>query len=62
MEPVDVIVDYARPCMMAEKALRDLHEAMLSGNYDAALKHADNAIVETRLTRIAILHQKEQQR
>lgn len=53
------LVDYARPCMMAEKALKELHEAMLLKKYDDALKHAETALVEVRMTMIAIRHEKE---
>ena len=53
------IVDYAHPCMMAEKALKELHEAMLLKKYDAALKHAEEALIEVRLTAAAIRHEKE---
>lgn len=48
------MIDYAYPCMMAEKALRDLHAAMLAGEYDQALEFALIAIAETRLTHGAI--------
>lgn len=54
------IVDYAHPCMMAEKALKELHEAMLMKKYDEALKHAETALVEVRLTMAAIRHEREQ--
>lgn len=54
------LVDYAMPCMMAEKALKKLHEAMLARDYDAALEQANIAIVEARLTYNAIRHEKEQ--
>ena len=54
------IVDYAYPCMMAEKALKDLHEAMLRKHYDAAIEHAMKAMVEVKMTLNAIRHEKEQ--
>lgn len=54
------IVDYAYPCMMAEKALKDLHEAMLLKKYDAAIDHAMKALVEVKMTLNAIRHEKEQ--
>lgn len=54
------LIDYAHPCMMAEKALKELHEAMLMKKYDAALEHATEAIVQVRLTVAAIRHEKEQ--
>jgi len=38
------VIDYAYPCMMAEKALKELHQAMLNNDYDAALEHALTAM------------------
>ena len=55
------IVDYAYPCMMAEKALKDLHQAMLRGDVDAALEHALTAMAEAKLTYNAIHAAKEKQ-
>jgi len=60
METTTGLVDYAHPCMMAERAMKDLHEAMLLRQYDAALEHGMNALVEIRLTLAAIRHEKEQ--
>ena len=54
-------VDYAYPCMMAEAALKKLHDAMLDRDYDTALEQALIAITETRLTLNAIRHEKEKQ-
>jgi len=53
------IVDYAYPCMMAEKALKDLHAAMLRNDYDEALEHALTAMAEAKLTYNAIRYAKE---
>lgn len=53
------IVDYAYPCMMAEKALKELHQAMLSGDVDAALEYALVAMAEAKLTYNAIRATKE---
>ncbi len=53
------LIDYAYPCMMAEKAMKDLHEAMLMKRYNEALQHAEKALVEMRLTMAAIRHEKE---
>ena len=53
------IVDYARPCMEAETALKQLHLAMLEKDYKAAAEHALRAIVETRTTLAAIRHEEE---
>ena len=40
------MIDYAMPTMMAEKALKDLHNAMLLQKYDAALEFALITIAE----------------
>lgn len=53
------IVDYAYPCMLAERALKKLHEAMLARNYDEAMSHARTVMVEAKITYNAILHEKE---
>ena len=58
METVKV-VDYAYPCMMAERALRDLHAAMLRNDYDEAMEHALTAMAETKLAYNAIRYAKE---
>lgn len=45
--------------MMAEKSLRDLHNAMLENRHDDALLAGMNAIVEVRLAIAAIKDMKE---
>lgn len=59
MEVVELI-DYAHPAMKAEKAMKDLHEAMLLKKYDDAIEFARKAQVEIKMTYNAILHEKEQ--
>ena len=54
------VIDYAYPCMMAEKALKELHQAMLNNDHDAALEHALTAMAEAKLTYNAIRVAKEQ--
>jgi len=54
------MIDYAYPCMMAEIALKNLHNAMLDGNFDSAISEALVALAETKLTVNAIRHMKEQ--
>lgn len=61
MDKVTAIVDYAYPCMMAEKALKNLHDAMLRRDYEVALECALVAMTEARLTYNAIRHEKEAQ-
>ena len=56
------IVDYAYPAMMAEKALKAMHDAMLENKHDDALEQALTAITETRIAYQAIKHMKENQR
>lgn len=55
----DIVIDYAAPCMNAERALKDLHKAMLERNYEQAIEAALQALVETKLTLNAIRHEQE---
>ena len=59
MEKVTVIVDYAYPCMMAEKALKQVHTAMLDKDFDTAIEAAIQALVETKLMVNAIKDMKD---
>lgn len=52
----DVVVDYARPTMKAERALKELHQAMLYKKYEEAMAHALEAILESRAAYHAIQH------
>lgn len=54
-----MITDYAYPTMMAERSLKDLHNAMLENRHDDALLAALNAIVEVRMAIAAIKDMKE---
>lgn len=45
--------------MLVEKAMKDLHNAMLARDYDKALECAKVAIVEAKITYNAVLHEKE---
>ena len=49
MDQITELVDYAYPCMMAEKALRELHDAMLRKDYDVALEQALITMAEAKL-------------
>ena len=53
------MIDYAHPTMMAEKALKDLHDAMLGKKYPEALEHGLKALVETRMAINAIKYEME---
>jgi hypothetical protein len=52
------MIDYSYPCMMAEKALKDLHNAAIEGRLDEAAEHALEAITEARLVYQALQHMK----
>lgn len=60
MEQAMEIVDYAKPCMEAEKALKDAHNAVLENNFDAAMTNTMEAIIAVRLMYGALRHMKEQ--
>ena len=49
-----IMIDYAHPTMMAENALKALHNAMLEKRYADAIEHGYRAIVETKLAINAI--------
>lgn len=53
------MIDYAYPCMMAEKALKKAHNAMLERDYDEAIGEALTAIAETKLMINSIRDMKE---
>jgi len=53
------IVDYARPCMEAEKALKDAHDAVLDRKFDEAMTRTMDALVSVRLMYGALRHMKE---
>lgn len=55
------MIDYARPCMMAEIALKNAHNAMLEKDYDEAIGEALNALAETKLMINAIKDMKERE-
>lgn len=50
------MIDYSYPCMMAEKALKDLHNAAIEGRLDDAREYALAAMAEVRLTYQALNH------
>lgn len=59
MEKVTAIVDYAYPCMMAEKGLHKVHDAMLENNFDVAIEAAIQTLVDTKLMVNAIKDMKD---
>jgi hypothetical protein len=55
------IIDYAKPCMNAEKALKDAHNAVLENDLEQAMTHTMDAIIATRLMYGALRHMKKKQ-
>jgi hypothetical protein len=55
----ETVIDYAYPCMMAEKALKNLHNLMLEGKYEAAMDAAMEAMADVKLTLNAIKDMQE---
>lgn len=55
------MIDYARPCMNAEKALKDAHWAVLDNKLDLAIKLTLEALVEVSKMHSALVHQVETQ-
>lgn len=55
------LIDYAHPTMMAENALKELHDAMLMKRYEQAIEAGLKAIAETRIAIHAIRHEIERQ-
>lgn len=53
------MIDYAFPTMMAEKALKDLHYAMLNNDYQRALDAAARALEQTKEAVKAIEHMRQ---
>jgi hypothetical protein len=54
------VLDYAKPCMDAEKALKDAHDAVLDRKFDEAMTKTMDAIISARLMYGALRHMKEQ--
>jgi len=48
------IIDYAMPTMLAEKALKDLHNAALNGEFEKAIEFALEAAVHCRAASSAL--------
>ena len=55
-----LMIDYAYPMMMAEKAIKEAHNHMLETDYDAAMEQMFIVITEAKMTINSIKHMKEQ--
>lgn len=56
---MEQVVDYAYPCMMAERALKNVHSAVLKKDVEEAIQQAIVAETEARMTRNMLLLMKE---
>jgi hypothetical protein len=56
------VIDYAMPTMMAEKALRDLHNAALNKEFDKAIEFALEAAVQCRMANAALRQMQKEER
>ncbi len=57
-----MLIDYARPCMMSEIALKDVHNFMLEKNYDDAIVAAAHALRHISELVVAINYEKREAR
>lgn len=53
------LVDYSYPCMMAERAIRDLYNAAIEGRIEKAQELALEAATQARMAYIALENQRE---
>lgn len=58
----DTVVDYSYPCMMAERAIKNVHNAALHNNLDKAIEEATLAISELRIAIASLKIMKEEHR
>ena len=58
------VVDYALPCMQAEKMLKEVHDAALHGDLEKAMEYTTQAIAECKLlfNSLQIMKEKEDAR
>lgn len=56
------MVDYSYPMLMAHKALKDAHEAVLKKDFDAAVEQVMTAMAEVKLTLNAVKEMRELQK
>lgn len=55
----EMMIDYAYPCMMAERALKNAHDKVLHNDLDGAIAEALNAMSEAKLLFNALRHMKQ---
>ena len=57
-----MIIDYAYPTMMAERALNELHRAMLKHDYNTAMEQALEAATQCRIISATLREMAEKER
>lgn len=55
------LIDYAYPMIMAERKLKEAHDALLERNYDLGMERLLECVVETKIAVNSVRHIKEQQ-
>lgn len=55
------LIDYAKPMMMAEQAMRRMHDACLLRQYKHAAEEGLNAIADLKLAVNSIIHIMEEE-
>jgi hypothetical protein len=55
-----MLIDYAYPCMMAEKALKEVHQCMLGRGYEEALEKAADCVAHLDAVMFAITHMRDE--
>jgi hypothetical protein len=58
-QPSNELVDYSYPCMMAERAIRDLYNAAIEGRIEKAQELALEAATQARMAYIALENHRE---
>lgn len=53
------LIDYAYPMMMAERKLKEAHEALLNRDFDGGMELLLSASVEVKLAVNSVKHMKE---
>lgn len=56
------VVDYAYPAMMAERALKRVHDAALEKDFDLAMDEAVNAMAQMRKLHTALCEMQDKQK
>jgi hypothetical protein len=53
------IIDYAKPTILAEKALKDMHNAVIERRYEEAKEHGLEAMKQTMFAYLAICEEQK---